>query len=268
MNQELSLNYRMFGNGHPVVFLHGFLESISMWDTLKLETLPFQSILIDLPGHGKSALMDNADSPSIDFIAEQVEKVIRNLKIQRYHVVGHSMGGYVALILKEKDPKCDKVVLLNSNFWEDPATKKRDRVRVADIALKAKEIFINEAIPGLFYRHEKNEPFVQELIAETKNMNGESIAYSSLAMRNRSNKRSLIIDNPKDFLIIQGRFDPLISPEKMKEELSSEVVQTIVFENSGHMTHFEESEKLNEELSNFFAKKTETLVSVIVEDPT
>lgn len=251
MNQELSLNHRMFGNGHPVVFLHGFLESISMWDILKLETLPFQSILIDLPGHGESVLMDNAESPSIDFMADQVEKVISSLKIKRYHVVGHSMGGYVALLLKEKDPKCNKVVLLNSNFWEDPETKKRDRVRVADIALKAKEIFINEAIPGLFYRHGRNEPFLQGLIGDAKQMSGESIAYSSLAMRNRSNKRNLLIDNPKDFLIIQGRFDPLISPEKMKEELKSETVQTFIFENSGHMTHFEESEKLNEVLSNF-----------------
>lgn len=241
----------MFGNGHPVVFLHGFLESISMWQSLKLEELPFQSILIDLPGHGKSPLLDNAEFPSLEFMMDQVLNVVNQLNIPKYHVVGHSMGGYVALLLKEFDPKCKKVVLLNSNFWEDSETKKRDRVRVADIALQAKDIFINEAIPGLFYRHARNEPIVQALIAEAKHMTGESIAYSSLAMRNRSGKRNLLIDNAKDFLIIQGKYDPLISPDKMKEELDSESVTTVVFESSGHMTHLEEKDRLKKVLIDF-----------------
>ena len=50
MQQEL-LNYRVFGNGHPVVFLHGFMESISMWDFIESSNFPFQCIVIDLPGH-------------------------------------------------------------------------------------------------------------------------------------------------------------------------------------------------------------------------
>ena len=46
------LNYRVSGNGYPVVFLHGFLESVSMWDYINIQDV--QSIFIDLPGHGKS----------------------------------------------------------------------------------------------------------------------------------------------------------------------------------------------------------------------
>lgn len=253
MDHGLLLNYRVFGNGHPVVFLHGFLESSTMWDVLKLETLPFQSIIINLPGHGSSSLTDDAEFPSIDFMADEVEKVIEKLNIQTYHVVGHSMGGYVALLLKEKDPLCRKVVLLNSNFWEDSESKKRDRIRVADIALKAKDILINEAIPGLFYRHGRSESFVKELVSEAKQMKGEAIAYSSLAMRNRSDKRSVVKKNANDLLIIQGKFDPLISPEKMQDELKSNEVLMMVFEKSGHMAHFEEPQKLKEVLIDFFA---------------
>ena len=40
--------------------------------------------------------------------------------------------------------------MLNSNFWADSEQKKKDRLRVADIAFKAKKVFINEAIPNLF----------------------------------------------------------------------------------------------------------------------
>jgi pimeloyl-ACP methyl ester carboxylesterase len=84
-------------------------------------------------------------------------------------------------------------------------------------------------------------------------MNGEAIAYSSLAMRNRSDKRTTVIKNANEFLIIQGKYDPLISPEKMREELKSDEVKTMVFENSGHMAHFEETQRLKEVLSDFFA---------------
>ena len=65
MSMVSRLNYSIFGNGYPVVFLHGFLESNSMWDYLSLENLNVQCVLIELPGHGKSILQDPNDVPSI-----------------------------------------------------------------------------------------------------------------------------------------------------------------------------------------------------------
>ena len=241
----------MAGDGHPVVFLHGFLESITMWTQLDLENLPFQTILIDLPGHGLSSLSDDSSIPSIDFYAAEVQKLLVELQISKYHVVGHSMGGYVALKLKELDARCVKVVLLNSNFWEDDPEKKRDRIRVADVALKAKDLFLNEAIPGLFYRHDRTNAFIKDLINEAKKIDGVSIAYASLAMRNRSNKRELLMVNPKDFLIIQGENDPLISPKKMQKELLNLTVELLFLNQSGHMAHFEAPKEVVKILSEF-----------------
>lgn len=251
MNQELNLKYRMFGNGHPVVFLHGFLESLTMWDNIELSNLPFKCILIDLPGHGKSALSDDAAIPSLEYMAKQIMDVLDKLKIDKFHVVGHSMGGYVALLLKELDKRCKKVVLLNSNFWEDSEQKKRDRIRVADIAFKSKDLFINEAIPGLFYRHERKDPLVLSLIEEAKEMDGAGIAYASLAMRNRSNKQDIVFANASDFLIVQGAHDPLISPEVLKEKVQQSDVKIVLLYNSGHMAHLEEPEKLKTVLTDF-----------------
>ena len=244
MSQYSTLNYRITGDGHPVIFLHGFLESITMWSQLDLESLPFQSVLIDLPGHGLSPLTDDSSIPSIDFYAQEVKNLLVELNISNYHIVGHSMGGYIALKLKELDSSCAKVVLLNSNFWEDEPLKKRDRVRVADFALKAKNLFVNEAIPGLFYRHDRTNTFIKDLTAEAKKIEGVAIAYASLAMRNRSNKRELLLANPKAFLIIQGEHDPLISLKKMQKELISKNVELTLLGESGHMAHVEEPEKV------------------------
>ena len=251
MNLINKLNYRVFGNGYPVVFLHGFLESTTMWSFLALEKAAFQSILIDLPGHGNSGLNDTNESPSMKYMAEEVAKLLEELNIEQYHVVGHSMGGYVAIEIKELDPKCKKVVLLNSNFWEDPVEKKKDRVRIADIVLKAKDLFINEAIPGLFYLHNRKDSAVIELIKEAKKMEAVSIAYASLAMRNRKDKSTLVKENPTDFLILHGKHDPIISTEKWENELKEIPVSYEIIEDAGHMSHIENPTKILKSIIDF-----------------
>ena len=245
------LNYRVFGNGYPVVFLHGFLESTTMWNYLDLEKAAFQSISIDLPGHGNSDLNDRNESPSMKYMAVEVAKLLKELKMEEYHVVGHSMGGYVALELKELDPKCKKVVLLNSNFWEDPVEKKKDRVRIADIVLKAKELFVNEAIPGLFYRHNRKDSNVIKLINEAKKMEAASIAYASLAMRNREDKSILVKENPADFLILHGKHDPIISTEKWESELNNIPVSFEIIDKVGHMSHIENPTEILKSIIDF-----------------
>ncbi len=246
-----NLNYRVLGNGHPVVFLHGFLESVSMWNFLELEKAPFQSILIDLPGHGASSLTDNSEEPSIRFMAEEVRSVLQKMNIPSYNVVGHSMGGYVALELKRIDPQCVRIVLLNSNFWEDPEEKMRDRVRVADMVFKAKDLFIQEAIPGLFYRHDRKDTIITDLISETKRMEAVGIAYASLAMRGRSNRIDILKAAPGQVLIIQGEHDPLISPVRMEEELNGLDVRIELLNRSGHMAHIEEADRVLELITDF-----------------
>lgn len=251
MEQEDVLNYRVLGEGHPVVFLHGFLESMSMWSRLKLDQLSVQSILIDLPGHGGSEVTDNAEEPSIEFMAQQVRAVLSRIEVAEYDVVGHSMGGYVALELKKTDPNCKKVVLMNSNFWQDTEEKKRDRVRVADIVFRSKDLFILEVIPGLFYRHERKDPIIADLIEEAKKMEPIGIAYAALAMRNRSDRKDVIKSAPEQFMILQGSHDPLIAPEKMKAELEGMHVRLEILHLSGHMAHIEEPERTNELISDF-----------------
>ena len=252
MQNEL-MNYRVFGNGHPVVFLHGFMESISMWQFIEENEFPFQCILIDLPGHGKSDLWDANETPSLDFMATEVQKVVQFLGIENYHVVGHSMGGYVAMILKETDPNCQKVLLLNSTFKEDSDLKKRDRVRVADVALKSKNLFIQEAIPGLFYRFGKEEESVQQLVDEAKEMEGYAIAYAALAMRDRKNTFHLFNDFPTAIFVIQGKHDPLISCKIMQEELADFPDQLVVLEAVGHMSHLEDPKAMYRALHNLLA---------------
>jgi len=225
------------------VFLHGFLESSSMWSHLNLEQLNTQNIYIDLPGHGASELNDFSETPSIDFMADEVLKVLNYLTLKSYSVIGHSMGGYVGLLMKKIDSRCEKVVLLNSNFWEDNEQKKKDRIRVAEIAFKAKRIFIQEAIPNLFGKPENFQTEIFQLKNEAMEMLPESIAYASLAMRERKDFTDAINSNPVDYFIIQGMLDRLVDTDFLREQLISNK-NLFILENAGHMAHIEQSEEV------------------------
>ena len=237
------LDYRVEGDGKTLVFLHGFLESSTMWSFLNLQALKARKVFIDLPGHGKSPLTDNSESPSIDFMTKEVLKVLNFFEIDSYSVIGHSMGGYVSLKLKEMDSRCEKAVLVNSNFWEDTEQKKKDRIRVAEIAFKAKKLFIQEAIPNLFGKPENHAEEIDVLIEEALKMAPESIAYSALAMRERKDYTREVSENPTEYFIIHGKLDKLVDTDFLKSQLKSDE-NLFVIENAGHMAHIEQSDEV------------------------
>ena len=238
------LHYQTIGKGPVTVYLHGFLESSSMWKSLNLADNPGTHILIDLPGHGKSLLLDSMSEPTIRFMAEEVEKVLAYLKVQDYRVVGHSMGGYVALsLLAHAALKPKHVTLLNSNYWSDSEAKKADRLRVARIAYSGKQLFINEAIPNLFVDSKKFKIQIEALKNEAANMTSDAIAYSALAMRNRNDYSELVAQMPTRIQIIHGALDRLVSVEELQNRLgmlnNATLPDVVIIPHAGHMAHWE-----------------------------
>jgi pimeloyl-ACP methyl ester carboxylesterase len=236
-SQNKLLNYRVIGNGHPVLFLHGFLESISMWDYLPLNELSVQVIQIDLPGHGASAFLTNKP-PSMQEMAKEVLKVVAELNLVHFSIVGHSMGGYVALEVQKASNNCEKVVLLNSNFWSDAPEKQNDRKRIAQIVQTSKNLFLNEAIPNLFTDPVKCEKVIVDLLTEAKELSSDGIAYASIAMANRTNFSEEIRQRKMNISVIQGEIDRIVPIEKMDMEICIDVPY-YKLPQTGHMSHIE-----------------------------
>jgi pimeloyl-ACP methyl ester carboxylesterase len=235
------LHYQSVGEGKTVVFLHGFLESSTMWDYLPLNELNVRCILIDLPGHGQSPLTDTAEIPSIRFMAQQVLEVLKELKITEFTLVGHSLGAYVGLDLCHLAP-CQKLILLNSNCWSDDEQKRRDRLRVAEIVFKAKKHFIREAIPGLFGRPNDFQAEIKQLIAEANLMSADAIAYAALAMRERTDYTEEVLANPLKYVFVHGELDTLVSSEQLLLRLPGICVHFLP--NAGHMSHIESTDEI------------------------
>jgi pimeloyl-ACP methyl ester carboxylesterase len=176
----------------------------------------------------------------MQYFVDDVLKVLTHLKIDNFSVVGHSMGGYVGLLLKQQVEGCGKVVLLNSNFWSDSEQKKKDRVRLADIAFKAKGILIHEAIPNLFSNPADFIIEIEKLKSEALLMSSEAIAYTSLAMRERGDFSTEINSNVDDYFILHGINDRIVDIEEIQTKTRNHS-QLILIQNAGHMAHIENS---------------------------
>ena len=243
------LHFEKIGSGKPVAFLHGFLESSSMWESLDLAQFPFQSILIDLPGHGKSTFLP--DDVSISAMAQEVSETLTSLEVSEYDVVGHSMGGYVAMQLAKINSDLHKIWLLNSNFWKDAPHKKIDRNRVIEVVKTNAPRFIKEAITGLFAKPENHEKFIQKAISEANLMTVEAIIYATKAMRDRPDNTMLAQEKIADLKIIQGELDQAVPLETMLENTRNWQFNMSILPRVAHMTHEEATADLRLILREF-----------------
>ena len=101
--KDINLYFHEKGKGSAVVLLHGFLEASWMWDDIATAlSKRYRVVCIDLPGHGKSDCLGYVHS--MDEMAEAVMAVVQSLRLRRIQLVGHSMGGYVALAFAERWP--------------------------------------------------------------------------------------------------------------------------------------------------------------------
>lgn len=222
-----------------------------MWEYLSLSD-GIQSIVVDLPGHGRSSC--SSASITIASMAREVCDVVRFLNIHSFDIVGHSMGGYVALEVKKICEGCERIVLLNSNFWSDSPEKRRDRERVAEVVKKNKRLFLYEAIPNLFQRPDKHDESVKALIAEADKIKSMCIAACSLAMRDRNDHTELIAALGENVLIIQGTEDRIIPIDLMRQKRKGINVNYIEVPLSGHMSHIEASDRTSQAICAYILR--------------
>lgn len=101
--------YEQYGEGTPVLLLHGGMGSISNFNTLIPDlSKHFKLIAIDSPSHGRSY---SIDSLSYNIIADYVVKIVDKLSLDKIDIVGYSDGAIVGMLVADKIPnKINKIV--------------------------------------------------------------------------------------------------------------------------------------------------------------
>ncbi len=254
------LHFEKLGtNSKPVwVFLHAFPLDSQMWhpQMKALSALDLQLILIDLPGFGKSPLLEK---PSMETMATEVAKVLDTLKIKRASFVGLSMGGYVIFNLYRLFPeKISALVLCDTTPAADSEERKQMRLELIEqINLKGTEVLVEKTLPNLVSTQTlHNNPLLMKWLKEKFiNVKPKAATSALKAMAERKDHFEILPKINVPTLLIFGEEDKATSLE-IAERINSSIPDSSLkkIKNAGHYSNLENPEDFNSTLTEFIKK--------------
>lgn len=238
-----ALNYTVKGQGMPIVFIHGFCESLQIWESFSptFES-NFQVIYIDLPGHGKSKGLGY--ETSVDKMAFQVKETLNSLNIKKALLVGHSLGGYVTIAFADMFPEMLLgICFFHSSAFEDTPEKKENRNKTMDYVEKhGVDAFSIPFVPGLFF-HKHREQLKEHIDFATqiaRKMNKEDIINTIRAMRDRKDRAHVLEEIQVPVAFIVGKEDSAVPLNKSLEQCALAPKSQVLFlGETSHMGMFE-----------------------------
>jgi pimeloyl-ACP methyl ester carboxylesterase len=244
------------GSGErTVVLLHGYLENLNVWDDLAGLLQPFVRVIApDLPGHGISEI--NEPVHSMEFLADVVYEALVQLGVSKCTVIGHSMGGYVALALAERHPEIlDGLVLFSSTPNADSETKRTDREREIAIVEGGKKELLSRTLPGRGFAPQNRERLADEIedFAELVMLTeDEGITALLRGMAERPDRNEMLRALPVPQMLLLGRHDEYITAEIAAAMIAAQPqAQVAWLENSGHNGFVEEPRAASEAILQF-----------------
>lgn len=251
MSQSLSyfasngLCYTDKGHGPCLIFLHGFLETSSIWDYYSNYFCKnYRTICIDLPGHGKSKFTHSFES--MEDIADGIYEVLTNLKIAKATIIGHSMGGYVGLSFARLYPEVvSKLILVNSTTYADSLLKQEQRDRTIQLIKRHKDTFIQLAIKNQFSSQDNIlfQERINDLLTKAKTSSENDIITCLKALKNRPDSQDLLYKTNLNIIFILGKKDTIVDYQMTYQQIPDPQRQLISLE-SGHMPYIESEEEL------------------------
>ncbi|HEX9439513.1 MAG TPA: alpha/beta hydrolase [Roseiflexaceae bacterium] len=244
------VHYEVFGHGRPVVFLHGWLGSWRYWfPTMERVAENFRTYSFDFWGFGESRRKSTYES--IQNYSDQVIRFLDELGIDRCLLVGHSMGGMVAVKTAINHPKrISRVAAVGAPIVGDSLSwllKLIDRPIMADAFAR---------VPWfrryMFHRFlgETTDPAVEEIL-------DDSVKSSSTTLRNavgsmwRTDLRPELSRLSVPTLIVHGGRDEIVQPNQADLFDDIPVAEVVVMPESRHFPFLDEPEVFNDILIRF-----------------
>tara|TARA_B110001469_G_scaffold66355_1_gene63343 strand:+ start:7059 stop:7838 length:780 start_codon:yes stop_codon:yes gene_type:complete len=250
--KKARISFSDVGKGPVVVLLHGFLENTTMWkDIIPQLSKKNRVIAIDLLGHGKSDCLGYVHS--MELFAESVAAVLKHVRIRKCVVIGHSLGGYVALAFAEKGPQMVKgLCLLNSTAIEDDAERKTLRIRANKMIQNNFENMVRMSFTNLFGEKSRRlfKAKMKAALQEALKTPIQGYIAGQEGMRIRPNRTAVLTENSFKKLIIIGKKDPVLNLETSLNEAKRTNSEVVLFP-EGHMSHIENTTELTATLLAF-----------------
>lgn len=238
-----------------VVLLHGYLESMFVWDDfVPLLYKRVRVVTLDLPGHGISEV--RGECHSMEYLADVVRDALQALGIACCTLVGHSMGGYVALAFCERHPEMlDGLVLFSSTPNADTEEKRENRRREIALVRAGKKEQLARVAPGAGFAADNRQRMADAIADLTEQVyltEDDGIVALLNGMIARPDRNEMLRRSPVRQLFVFGRKDEYI-PAAVAEQLAAThpQAQVVWLADSGHMGFLEEPEAAAEALLRF-----------------
>lgn len=249
----IELNVQVPGGGQPLVLLHGQGGNINMWQPeIDHFSRSFQTIAIDSRGHGRS---DKPASFTLDDHVDDVLGVMDALGFSTVHLMGISMGSYIAQAVATREPhRVSKLVLIVPKAQGKTSSIARFLAKHAEEVEGKTPEEVQEFVRANIFApttgpevRNANAAFIQEQEQAGLMLNPEQTLAASRALGGRAQEgfdfRPLLPRVTARTLVISGRHDPLNPPEE-GQEIASLIpgARFVVMERSGHIPNREEPE--------------------------
>ena len=257
----VNLNYEDRGKGLPVLLAHGYTGSIEDWAMIIPPLAEkYRVMAIDHRGHGNSEAPSSQEHYSVCIFAEDLSALLQRLNAAPAVIVGHSMGGFMALQLALDHPDAVKALVLvdtSSGEFQRPPGFAELRAELAEIAR-------TQGLEAAFEHNARHNPWMRERfekhpqlreISRKKTLrtsvDGYVCAARAIDVWQPLTSRLPEIKVPT--LIVVGEEDlPFMEPSRIMDR-GIPGAKLITVPNSGHSPHEENPDFLKNELLRFLA---------------
>ena len=239
------------GKGFPLVLVHGFLGSSRIWEPqIDFFKDYFRVITPDLPGYGKSNKAKSHNS--IQSISNLLLDCLGDKKIDKFHLLGHSMGGMIVQEMAKKvGDKIIKLVCYSTGpRGEMPGrfetvNQSRENLKKNGLEITAKNIAKTWFIKG------ENAKYFEICIEAGKQTSVAAVDNALIAFKNWNGVDTLKNIKNKT-LILWGEQDKSYNLEQV-QTLEKNIAKSklVIFKNCAHNVHLEQPDKFNKTVKNF-----------------
>ncbi|WP_234825544.1 alpha/beta fold hydrolase [Mycolicibacter senuensis] len=187
---DLSAGHRA-GSGTPLLLLHGITAIWRVWSPVLPHLEPHHDVIaLTLPGHAGGPALGGRVGPPVDALADGIEAELGRLGLQRVHVVGNSLGGWLSIELARRNRARSLVLFSPAGAWVSQrrietlaATIRGSASVLSRCAGRADSIASNGALRRLLLASQVAHPdrVAPEILAALIRANAEAPAVASLA---------------------------------------------------------------------------------------
>lgn len=233
--------------GPPIVLIHGFGLNRTIWKEMAEIYLNLHRVILpDLRGHGESDAPEG--SYPMTLLAEDIQKLLDFLEIEKAAICGHSMGGYITLAFADNYPeRLAGLGLITTRAESDSAEKRAGRYQMAeDVRENGAMVLAESLAPKLT----KDEVIQQQSYKMLLGTNPLGIIGVSQGMAERPDRRKLLSQIRVPALVIAGDQDQIIGVEDARQMANAiPMARFHLISGSGHMPMMENPKAVAEGLN-------------------